>query len=106
MKNQNLSSEIKCEEERLAIIKAIVKKVQSGDSECVVDQDLLDEFKSEKATEDFVVEHGLLDATEEDVRDEVGQLASVDHEKDSDFDADENEVDMENVSLEMRGMFS
>ena len=93
------------EEQRLALIKAIVKKVQSGDSSFVVDQDLLDEFKADKATEDFVVEHGLLNATEEDVLDEAERLDSIDHKEEVDFDADENETDMENVSLAMRGAF-
>ena len=94
------------EEQRLALIKAIVKKVKSGDSTFVVDQDLLDEFKADKATEDFVVEHGLLKATEEDILDEAERLDSVNHkEEEVDFDADENETDMENVSLAMRGAF-
>ena len=93
------------EEQRLALIKAIVKKVQSGDSTFADDQDLLDEFKADQATEDFVVEHGLLDATEEDVLDEASQLDSLDHKEEVDFDADENETDMENVSPAMRGAF-
>ena len=94
------------EEQRLALIKAIVKKVQSGDSTFAVDQDLLNEFKADKATEDFVVEHGLLEATKEDVLDEAERLDALDHKEEIDFDSDENEVDMENVSSAMRGAFA
>lgn len=45
----------------------------------------------------------LLPPTQEDVRDEVEHLESIGHEKAVDFDNDENETDMTNVSPEMRG---
>ena len=45
---------------------------------------------------------GLLPPTQEDVRDEVEHLDALDHEQEVDFDKDENETDMSNVSLEMR----
>ena len=44
----------------------------------------------------------LLPPTQEDVRDEAEHLEAIDHEKEVDFDNDENETDMTNVSLEMR----
>jgi|TARA_R110000824_G_scaffold281076_1_gene469337 hypothetical protein len=47
----------------------------------------------------------LLPPTQEDVRDEADHLDALDHEEKVDFDNDENETDMENVSLEMRGAF-
>jgi hypothetical protein len=48
----------------------------------------------------------LLPPTEEDVRDEAGRLDALDHEEKVDFDNDESETDMENVSPQMRGAFS
>lgn len=48
----------------------------------------------------------LLPPTQEDVRDEADHLDALDHEKEVDFDNDENEVDMKNVSLQMRGAFA
>ena len=50
--------------------------------------------------------HEYFPATKEDILDEVGHLDALDHEKAVDFDNDENEVDMENVSPAMRGAFA
>jgi len=52
----------------------------------------------------FITE--LLPTTQEDVLDEADHLEALDHEEKVDFDADENEVDMENVSPAMRGAFA
>jgi len=57
----------------------------------------------EKGT--FLLE-GLLPTTQEDVLDEAEHLEFIDHKEEVDFDADENEVDMENVSLAMRKAFA
>ena len=48
----------------------------------------------------------LLPPTQEDVRDEADHLDALDHEEKVDFDNDENETDMENVSPQMRGAFA
>ena len=48
----------------------------------------------------------LLPSTKEDVQDEVEHLDAVDHVKPVDFDADENEVDMDSISPTMRGVYS
>jgi hypothetical protein len=55
----------------------------------------------------LVVEHGLLEATQRDVEDEVSELASSEDkaEEDDDFDNDENLHDMESVSPSMRAIF-
>ena len=58
---------------------------------------------AEKGT--FLTE-GLLPTTQEDVLDEAEHLDSLDHQEEVDFDADENEVDMGNVSLAMREAFA
>ena len=89
------------QEERIAIIKAIHEDVVSNGLRVNAEgKALVEELKAEQATEDLVVEHGLLDATNHDVEDEVDQLDSV--EESVDFDSDENEVDMTLLSPNMR----
>lgn len=48
----------------------------------------------------------LLPTTQEDVDDEAQFLSALDHEKEIDFDDDENEVDMNSLSPSMRAMYS
>ena len=68
---------------------------------------LIQELKAEKMAEDLIVEHGLLEATKEEVQDEVAELASSDDkaDEDDDFDNDENLYDMNAVSPTMRSIF-
>jgi hypothetical protein len=67
----------------------------------------IQDMKAEIMAEELVVEHGLLEATQRDVEDEVSELASSEDkaEEDDDFDNDENLHDMESVSLSMRAIF-
>ena len=51
----------------------------------------------------FIAE--LLPTTKEDVEDESSHLDALDHAQEVDFDSDENEVDMNTISPEMRGAF-
>jgi hypothetical protein len=89
------------EQERIAIIKAIHEDVVSNGLRVNAEgKALVEELKAEQATENLVVEHGLLDATNHDVEDEVEKLDSI--EEDVDFDSDENEVDMNLLSPNMR----
>ncbi len=48
----------------------------------------------------------LLPPTQEDVEDEAEHLDSLDHAQEIDFDSDENEVDMNNISPSMRELFT
>lgn len=48
----------------------------------------------------------LLPTTQEDVEDEAEHLDSLDHPQKVDFDSDENEVDMNNISPSMRELFN
>jgi len=68
---------------------------------------LIQEFKAEKMAEDLIVEHGLLEATQKEVEDEVSEFASAEDkaEEDDDFDNDENLKDMKLVSPLMRSIF-
>ena len=44
----------------------------------------------------------LLPVTQEDVLDEIEHLDALDHEKQTDFDNDENEIDMNTISPPMK----
>ena len=63
---------------------------------------------AEKLAEDLVLEHGLLEASAQDVEEEFISLDSVtasEREESDDFDNDENLVDMDNVSGSLREIF-
>jgi hypothetical protein len=63
---------------------------------------LLEELKAEE----FILEHGVQNASDNEVKDEFLSLDSVESNKDDeDFDADENLVDMDSVSDSMREIF-
>ena len=71
-------------------------------------KELINELKAEKLAEDLVVNHGLLIASEEEVQEEFVSLDAVESDKeddDDDFEADENLVDMDQVSDSMREIF-
>ena len=88
------------EQERIAIIRAIALDVRSNGAQVDAEgQKLIDDIKQEQATEEVVVNHGLLNAQKEDVEDETDFLET---EEEVDFDADENEIDMETISPLMR----
>jgi hypothetical protein len=61
---------------------------------------------AEKRAQEGATIEELLPATQEDVRDECDHLDALDHVQEVDFDSDENEVDMNTISPEMRGMFA
>lgn len=91
------------ESERLAII---ANAVAQGDNK--LDPRLanyMEDLKAEKLAEDLVIEHGLLEANQNDVEDEFVSLDAVEAEEDDDFDNDENLVDMNCVSGSMREIF-
>ena len=67
---------------------------------------LLDELKAEALAEKLVVEHGVLNASKQDINDEFVSLDAVESDKgEDDFDNDENLVDMDGVSPEMLDAF-
>ena len=65
----------------------------------------MEDLKAEKLAEDLVIEHGLLEANQNDVEDEFVSLDAVEAEEDEDFDNDENLTDMNCVSGSMREIF-
>lgn len=92
------------ESERLALIaNAVATSDNKVDARFT---DMLNELKQEKLTEDLVLNHGLLEASKHDIKEEFFSLDSVEHDKeDIDFDGDENLVDMDQVSGSMREIF-
>jgi hypothetical protein len=90
------------QDQRIAIMRGVHQDFIAN-GKTVARNPLLDEFckelKERHATEDLVVEHGLLGAKAEDVEDEAEFLTT---DKIVDFDSDENEVDMETISPTMR----
>ena len=54
--------------------------------------------------DNFGAVHTNIPATKRDVEDEAQFLSALDHEKEVDFDHDENEVDMDTLSPQMRAM--
>lgn len=93
-------SKVLTQEERIAIIRAIVLDVKgNGLKPTAEGQELVEEIRENQATEEVVVNHGILKAQKEDVEDEALFLET---DKDVDFDSDENEVDMKTISPLMR----
>ena len=67
---------------------------------------LLADLQAQKLAEDFTLEHGTQHASKQDIEQEFVSLDAVENDKDDDdFDNDENLVDMDAVSEEMRGAF-
>ena len=62
---------------------------------------MLEELKAEE----FVLEHGVQNASDDEVKDEFLSLDAVEREEVEDFDSDENLVDMDSVSESMREIF-
>ncbi len=69
-------------------------------------KELVNELKAEKLAEELVLEHGLIEASDEEVREEFVSLDAVERDEEvEDFDNDENLVDMDAVSGSMRDIF-
>ena len=66
---------------------------------------LLDELKAEKLAEEFVLANGLLPVSDDEVKEEFVSLDAVESDKDEIDEDDENLVDMDCVSGEMREIF-
>ena len=87
----------------------LIKEMVANASKKVAPEfkDLVAELKAEKLAEELVLEHGVLEASEEDVLDECESLDSFDSDngEDEDFENDENLTDMDCVSGQMRDLF-
>ena len=86
------------ESQRLELIKNAVANASEVTPQF---QGLLEELKAEE----FVLEHGVQNASDDEVKDEFLSLDAVEREEVEDFDSDENLVDMDSVSESMREIF-
>ena len=93
------------ESERLEIIRQMASNTNAKVSPALAS--FIDELKADKLAEEIVVEHGLLEASQKDIEDEVQELASSDDkaEEEDAFDNDENLFDMSLISPSMREIF-
>lgn len=93
------------ESERLENIRRIAENSNAQVSPVLAS--FIDELKAEKIAEEIVVEHGLLEATKEEVEDQVQEFASTEDkaDEDDDYDNDENLHDMTAISPSMREIF-
>ena len=66
---------------------------------------LMEELKAEKLAEDFVLEHGLLPVSDEDIKEEFVSLDSVESDEDDTDENDEEVTDMDCVSGSFRDLF-
>jgi len=69
-----------------------------------IDPSTFEEWKADVGTDKLVAENGLLKTTDEDVRDELGQLDTSVEDDPIDED-DENQVDMDVLSPHMREVY-
>jgi hypothetical protein len=91
------------EDQRLANIAEAVRLVKSGGVKTNEKyKNFVEDMKAEKATEDFIVKHGLSNVNKKDIDEEIDELEAK--EEKTDFDQDESEVDMSIISEEMRGV--
>jgi hypothetical protein len=68
-------------------------------------QGLLDELKSEKLAEEFVLNNGLLPVSEDEVKEEFVSLDAVESDKDDIDENDEEQTDMDCVSGSFADLF-
>lgn len=89
------------EKERLAIIADIVKKVQSGEINPVLPEDLQriedEEWEQFPVVNDTEIEHGATSASQIEIEEERSKLGT-EVAREIDFDNDENEFDMNRTS--------
>ena len=90
------------ESERIALIANAVATCHEVAPEF---QGLLEELKAEKLAEDLVLNHGLLEASDEDIKEEFVSLDAVDSDKDDIDENDEEQVDMDCVSGSFADLF-
>ena len=86
------------ESQRLELIKNAVANASEVAPQF---QGLLEELKAEE----FILEHGVQNASDDEVKDEFLSLDAVEREEVEDFDSDENLVDMDSISESMREIF-
>ena len=90
------------ESQRLALISNAVASAKEVAPQF---QGLLEDLKAEKLAEDLVLNHGLLEASDEDIKEEFVSLDSVESDKDDIDENDEEQTDMDCVSGSFADLF-
>ena len=93
------------------IAQAVANANANGNAVPTRFSDFVEEMREESMTQDVVVRHGLLPAPSYDVNAEVDiatprHTLGRDSETETDFDNDENLVDMDSVSGSLRDIFN
>ncbi len=68
-------------------------------------QGFVDELRAEQLAEKLVVEHGLLEASDEDIKEEFVSLEAVENDKEDIDENDEEQTDMDCVSGSFADLF-
>ena len=94
------------ESQRLEIIRQMASNNNATELPAGL-KSFVDDLRADILAEELIVEHGLLEANQRDVEDEVSELASNEDKasEDDDYDNDENLADMTAVSPLMREVF-
>ena len=94
------------ESQRLEIIRQMASNNNATELPAGL-KSFVDDLRADILAEELIVEHGLLEANERDVEDEVSELASNEDKasEDDDYDNDENLADMTAISPLMREVF-
>lgn len=94
------------ESQRLEIIRQMASNNNATELPAGL-KSFVDDLRADILAEELIVEHGLLEASERDVEDEVSELASSEDKasQDDDYDNDENLADMTAISPLMREVF-
>mgnify|MGYP003134739246 FL=1 len=88
------------------IAEAIAKANANGNAVPAQFKGLVQELREEQLAENLVVEHGVINATQNDINEEFVSLDAVERSEEvEDFDNDENLVDMTQVSGSMLDAF-
>lgn len=91
------------EKDRLSLIaNAVANATNKVDAKFA---DLLDELKSEKLAEDFVLEHGTQHASDDEIQEEFVSLDAVESDMDEIDENDEEQIDMNQVSSSFVDLF-
>ena len=86
-------------------LELIANAVASANKVAPQFKELFEELKAEKLAEDLVLNHGLLEASNEDIKEEFVSLDSVESDKDDIDENDEEQVDMDCVSGSFADLF-
>ena len=86
-------------------LELIANAVASANKVAPQFKELFEELKAEKLAEDLVLTHGLLEPSNEDIKEEFVSLDSVESDKDDIDENDEEQVDMDCVSGSFADLF-